>query len=340
MKKFIKILIFFALFTFALSLGNSETWSEKNKRVRKEYKDLIRKCEKIDNPKKKKKCQKKFLKYYNKVKEKGYRSTMLSCLDPAKWEDILQDISKNDKESYLRIKALSRLNDQKTLLDIFNSTESKKKDRSSALWFLTDKDALIKIAKNDTFEDFRSMAARKIHDQETLKWIINNDKSEFARKAAIKNLKDQELLEQLIYKNPDEKIKKLAIMNLDPEISSELLKKIYNSTSPDISRHIRNIAGIKLLLSDPEILKIHGKLRLEYKNNYIHKTYRTIKKSSETIIVKITNSVWKTILYKSFRGRALKKEESLKFLTETPQLQQAVVNFKLIRNLLKSSKKG
>jgi len=355
-----RILLIPVLLFFLFFFSNPETYLQQLDRGEKEYKALIEKCEKIEDSKKKIKCQKKFLKYFKYSQEISLKRGMIENLDPMIWSVVLREISETEYDYDLRHMALSQLNDQEKLFKIVNDRELDKKYRSSALYYLKKEEYLISIVKNDPDNSFRARAAEKIYgqdvliglvktekdkwmrnsavqnldDQETLKYLVLNDLYEGVREKAAGKIGEQQILKKVVMNDKKEEVQRAAVMNIDPELSSDFLKSISNHPST----HVKRIAQLKLIISNPEVKKLHGKLDFEYKIDYSSKGYgtniiRSVKR--EFVTIKITGSKNDLILKRNYEGRDFQEKETF---TAWKKILWATIDFDEIETELKKKK--
>ncbi len=375
MKKnytFVFISIIMIIACFGRTFQAKTVYYSKNYKL---CKKIIRKCEKIKNPVKKEKCQKRFLSYFNLPY--GEMASILRELDPMEWELVFRYFTKTDRRINLRIIAFDHLNDQDGLANIVISDhlsygkftpyggkvklkKTSLKERESAFklikgeeylkkifnqckisylkdWALQnihDQEFLITLIKKDNPSKYT--AVRKLEDLEVLEDLASNDPDGHVREIAVAKVKDQKLLQNLIKNDSYLGVKRYAMINIDPVQSRDFLKGFVDSPY----RHVRRIARLKLIISDPKIRSSHGKLELQYENPYRPgKTYSTMggfKKfyvDREVIIITITKETGEVIFDKAYWGREPQKTELFK-LNEMSKEFKATIDFDAIREIL------
>lgn len=211
-----------------------------------------------------------------------------------------------------RIKILEKL-DINTWKDLFTNTAENDHDysiRIFAYWKLGNQNKLAEIARTHDSEFIRLRAIEKLEIQEELAWIAQNEKKDQGRRA--------------------------AIAKLDPVRWQHLLAKI----AAEGPHHDKNVAKIRLLLADPQILSCHGKLDIHYFIGEDKKRYGiTVIRVAirEYVIVRITDSTNSTRYEKKFEPRPFAEKESFK-PGQTRKIIPAQIDFTQIERTLKNCK--
>ena len=367
---FISIILTISFYGSALKAEPVERTTEEA------YMKRIRKCENIAKPKKKKRCQERFLEYFNSLDTN--RGTIILKLDPREWEWVLRYITENDRSIDLRMIAYDHLNDQDGLVNIVLSDHvpygrsrpiwnrtglmkigSSTKDKAFRLikgekyfkkifnqskidylrdWALShihDQDFLIDLIKREKSGTIRNSALKNLDDRETLENLALNDPDWRTRSIAVQKIEDQELLQRLIKNDKDVDVQRNAAMNIDPDRSRDFLDSLVEHPN----RHVRRIARLKLIISDPEIRKIHGKLELQYEPSLRSKTYgqkgdyRIYSVKREVVGIIITEKTGKVLFKEFYWGRSAQKQEIFK-KKKGSKLLEARIDFEAIKRKL------
>lgn len=338
MKSTLKTSTYLILLVFLLTPVHSESWTEQYNRLKSKYIQLIQKCEQIQSPKKIRKCQKKFLRSFNRgyIKTTRYhewKGSIIKLLKPDAWKYVLTEIAKNSKLRSMKLIALYQLDESEKFWKLFRDSSLPSRQRESVFQYIDKEEYLVHIIENDFKDYYRYSAVKKIKNQAILKKYARNDKSEMVRISAVINLEDQGTLQYLVLNAPDWSARRIAAKKIfNPDILSQVIKKekdervlmqaalnlnlrsgavILKDLLKHPLIHLQRIAKLKFLLDEIQIKELHGKLDVGYKVKYETKSYGFLRRPGkrEIISIQVLNSEDKVILEKELKGRSFKTKE-------------------------------
>jgi hypothetical protein len=126
---------------------------------------------------------------------------------------ILKEIALNDKDEWVREKAVFQITDQAVLKEVALSDDSCAV-RKAAAYGITDEELLKEIASTDESWEVRDAAIRNITDQAFLQKVVLTDEYWFVRLITVERLTNVAFLKDLASNNEDEDIRKAAAKRL------------------------------------------------------------------------------------------------------------------------------
>jgi hypothetical protein len=198
------------------------------------------------------------------------------------------------------------------------------------------KELFTNVSENDHDYSVRIFAYWKLGDQNKLAEIARPHNSEYTRMKAIEKLEIQEELAWIAQHEKKDRPRRTAIAKLDPVKWQNLLAKI----AAEGPHHDKNVAKIRLLLADPQILSCYGKLNIHYFIGEDKKRYGvTVIRVAirEYVQVRITDSTNATRYEKKFEPRPFGEKESFK-PGQIRKIIPAQIDFTQIKRTLKNCK--
>lgn len=186
-------------------------------------------------------------------------------------ESFLADVAKNAALSEVRLVAIGRIGNAKTLQKIVLK-DSSEENRLAALAKIDDPAILAKIVQESHDVQIRLEVAGRINNQKVLNALAMNDEDESVRLSVLPRVKDKKILENIAEHDSSERVRADAIKRIknpavlgriartdpDPKIRLSVLSGVKDSTiiqsivENDPDRQVR--AAALVMVTDSEVL--------------------------------------------------------------------------------------